>query len=220
MTKEVWKKFKKYLKDFWFIVWKDDSFRGWILSIIFLFIIIKFIFFPILNLTTGTSLPLAIVESCSMYHEGNLFSNFDKWWIDHSAKYAPFFINKLDFQDYNFKNGFNKGDILFIIGVKPEKINIGDVLVFNAARRDIIHRVIEINFNKETRSYTFSTIGDNNNVQLPIETNIKENQIVGRAVFKLVPYAGWVKLAVVDIWSKLVYGIDFRYIPEGSCKKN
>ena len=67
----------KFWKKFWFMLWKDDSLKGWIFSIIFLFIFIKFIFFPILSLVTGTYLPLAIVESCSMYHEGNFLSNYN-----------------------------------------------------------------------------------------------------------------------------------------------
>ncbi|MEK6833838.1 MAG: hypothetical protein AABY32_07380, partial [Nanoarchaeota archaeon] len=50
-------KIKKFLKKFWQIVWKDDSFKGWIISLVFIFIVIKFVFFPLLNLATGTSLP-------------------------------------------------------------------------------------------------------------------------------------------------------------------
>ena len=78
-------KFKNFWKKFWFIVWKDNSLKGWIISILFLFIVIKFIFFPLLNLVTGTTLPLAIVESCSMHHKGNIFSNFDNWWERHDV---------------------------------------------------------------------------------------------------------------------------------------
>ena len=78
---------KKGLKKFWFIVWKDDSFKGWILSLLFIFIFIKFIFFPGLSFITGTQLPLAIVESCSMYHQGNLLSNNAEWWERQNSKY-------------------------------------------------------------------------------------------------------------------------------------
>lgn len=188
-------KFKQFWKKFWFIVWKDDSFKGWIISIIFLFIMIKFVFFPLLSLTTGTSLPLAIVESCSMYHEGNLFSNFDNWWQTHESKYETFTINKLDFQDYSLKKGFNKGDILFIIGVDTKKIEKGDIIIFDAGRQNpLIHRVMKININSETGERTFETMGDNNNGQLTIEKSIKEEQIVGKAAFKLAPYIGWIKL--------------------------
>ncbi len=199
MTKEFLSKLGQFWKKFWFIVWKDDSLKGWIISIIFLFIVIKFVFFPLLSLVTGTSLPLAIVESCSMYHEGNLFSDFDQWWQKHEAKYKSFTINQLDFQDYKFKNGFNKGDILFIVGVKPEKIKKGDVIIFEAGNANpLIHRIVDIKINPETGDYTFSTMGDNNNGQLSFEKTIKPNQIVGKATFKLAPYLGWVKLVFFE----------------------
>ena len=71
------KKLKKLWKDIWFLLWKDDSLKGWLLSVLVIFIFIKFIFFPTLSLVTGTVLPLAIVESCSMYHQGNILSNYD-----------------------------------------------------------------------------------------------------------------------------------------------
>jgi len=132
-----------------------------------------------------------------MYHDGNLFSNYDAWWENHESKYEDYMINKLDFQDFIFKNGFNKGDILFIIEAKPEKIKIGDVIIFNAGQRNpIIHRVIKIT--EENETYTFSTLGDNNNQQLSVEKTISENQLVGKAVFKLAPYLGWGKLIFYD----------------------
>jgi signal peptidase I len=184
--KEIWKKF-------WFLLWKDDSWKGWIFSIIVLFLFIKFIFFPGLSLITGTQLPLAIVESCSMYHQGNLIGSFDNWWTRHETKYTELNITKEEFQDYIFKKGFNKGDILFIVGVKLENIRIGDVIIFNGGRANpLIHRVIEIK--QENNSYFFSTIGDNNNGQLIIEKDIAQTKIIGKAVFKLAPYLGWGKL--------------------------
>lgn len=187
------KRFKQVLKKFWFIVWKDNSFKGWIISILFLFIVIKFIFFPLLNLATGTTLPLAIVESCSMYHQGNIFSSFENWYERHDDKYSELTITKLDFKEFSFKRGFNKGDILFIVGTKPEKLEIGDVIIFDANQKNpVIHRIIDIK--QENGSYVFSTIGDNNNGQLEVEKEIAEDEIIGRAVFRLAPYIGWVKL--------------------------
>jgi len=109
--KDLKKRLKEYWKKFWFLLWKDDSLKGWIFSIIFLFIFIKLVFFPGLSLITGTELPLAIVESCSMYHKGNLFSSFDAWYERHDEKYAEFIINKLDFQDFSFMS-----TILWIMG--------------------------------------------------------------------------------------------------------
>lgn len=190
-------KVKKALKKFWFLLWKDESLKGWVFSIIVLFIFIKFIFFPVLSLITGTSLPLAIVESCSMYHKGNLFSDYNEWWQRHETKYEPYEIDKETFRDFVFKNGFNKGDILFIIKAEPEKLKVGDVIIFNAEKQHpLIHRIIEIK--QENGEYVFSTIGDNNNGQLSVEKNIKSEQLVGKAVFKLVPYLGWGKLVFFE----------------------
>jgi len=191
-------KLKKFWNDFWFLLWKDDSFKGWVLSIIIIFIFIKFVFFPVLSLVTGTVLPLAIVESCSMYHEGNLLSDYDEWFENHEGKYSSFDIEKDEFENFIFKKGFNKADILFILGVKPEKLKVGDVIIFTAnTNNPIIHRIVKIE--SQNGNLVFSTMGDNNNGQLNFEKNIQENQIIGKAAFKLMPYAGWIKLIFFEV---------------------
>jgi len=193
MTNKNWEKFKKVWKKLWFIIWKDNSFKGWLISIIFLFVIIKFVFFPVLDLATGTKLPLVIVESCSMYHEGHLISNFDNWWNKHEIKYLNILITKQEFKSFLLKNGFAKGDILFVVGVKPEKIKIGDTIIFEANYKNpVIHRVIQIN--QKEGKYYFSTLGDNNNGQLNLEKEISQEQVLGKAIFNLAPYIGWGKL--------------------------
>jgi len=191
------KKALEYWKKFWFLLWKDDSLKGWVFSVIFLFLFIKLIFFPFMGLVTGTSLPLAIVESCSMYHKDGMVSNFDLWWTNHENKYEPYVINQLDFEGFSFKNGFNKGDILFIVGTKPEKLEVGDIIIFNAGQKNpVIHRIINITSNNG--QYVFSTLGDNNDGQLASEKMIYPNQLVGKASFRLAPFLGWVKLMFYD----------------------
>lgn len=193
-------KIKTFFQKFWYLLWKDNSIKGWLFSIIFLLVFIKFAFFPLLNLATGTSLPLAIVESCSMYHEGGSFSNFDGWWLRHEEKYQDFEINKTEFEDFQMHGGLNKGDILLIIRANPKKLEVGDIIIFAANQRNpIIHRIVEIKEANGVR--TFSTIGDNNNGQLMFERDIAESQLIGRAVTKLSPYLGWVKLVFYD-WQK------------------
>ena len=187
------KKIKDLLKKFWFLLWKDDSLKGLIFSIVIIFIFIKFIFFPSLSFITGTTLPLAIVESCSMYHQGNLLSDYDEWWQNHDEKYSRFGIEKQEFKNFIFKSGFNKGDILFIIGANSEKLKVGDVVIFTAGvNNPVIHRIIEIE--NQNGDFIFSTIGDNNNGQLNFEKDISEDRIIGKAVFKILPYVCWVKL--------------------------
>jgi len=200
--KDFGRKVKKGFKKFWFLLWKDNSIKGWLFSVVFLFVFIKFIFFPILNLATGTALPLAIVESCSMYHQGNVFSNFDSWFTRHDTKYSEFDITKSEFESFSFRRGFSKGDILFMVGANPDKLKIGDIIAFKSGTKNtpVIHRIIEIR--EENGGRIFTTIGDNN-AQILIpgnnpfgidEREIQEEQIVGKAVFRVVPALGWVKL--------------------------
>lgn len=213
---------KKFCNKFWFTLWKDDSLKGWIFSIVFLFIFIKFIFFPILGLVTGTALPLAIVESCSMHHTGNILSNYDDWWERHETKYESLEITKEDFQNgfSKFKRGFTKGDILFLIKAKPEKLKVGDIIAFNSGTRNVpvIHRII--NIKEKEGELIFTTIGDNNAQSLISSNNalgvdereIKSNQLVGKAAFRIVPYLGW---------GKLIFFEYLRPISErGMCKEN
>jgi hypothetical protein len=184
---------KDFFKKFWYLLWKDDTPKGWTFSIIFLFVFIKFIFFPGLSLITGTALPMAIVDSCSMYHQGNLFSNFNNWWDVHEWKYTPYNLSSENFSEFKFAKGFNKGDILFMVSANPSKLKVGDIITFEAGEKNpIIHRIIKIE-KKEDR-YFFSTMGDNNNGQLMVEKEISQDQLVGKAVFKLAPYLGWGKL--------------------------
>ena len=146
-----------------------------------------------MTLATGTQLPLVIVESCSMYHENNLFSNFDEWFENHDIKYWEQKISKDMFSIYPFKRGFNKGDILFVTSAKPEKLEIGDVIIFTANyKTPIIHRIIDIK--QENGEYIFSTLGDNNPGQIYFETSIKEDQLIGKARANIAPYVGWIKL--------------------------
>jgi signal peptidase I len=197
---------KKGLKKFWYVLWQDNSIKGWVISLIFLFILIKFIFFPFLNMITGTELPMAIVESCSMYHNGNVFSDFNSWFSRHAEKYAELSINKENFQDFAFSSGFSKGDILFIVKAESDKLKIGDIIAFNSGERGtpVIHRIIKIQeINNEK---IFTTMGDNNAKMLIPSNNaggvdereIRINQIVGKAVFRITPWFGWVKLVFFE----------------------
>ncbi|MDE1849045.1 MAG: signal peptidase I [Nanoarchaeota archaeon] len=199
-------KIKKFFDRFWYLLWKDNSIKGWILSIVVIFVVIKFAFFPLLNLITGTPLPIAIVESCSMYHQGDIFSNFNSWWQRHDAKYSSIGISEQNFIHFSFSNGFSKGDVIFIVGADPNKLKIGDVIVFSSGTENtpVIHRVINITEVNGTR--VFTTMGDNNNAILMPNNNqgqvderaIYPNQIVGKAVFRIAPYIGWIKLVFFD----------------------
>ncbi|MEK7083592.1 MAG: hypothetical protein AAB972_05450, partial [Patescibacteria group bacterium] len=91
---------KYTLQKFWSFL-KEDSWPSLLVSIIIIVIIIKFIFFPLLALITGSSLPLVVIESCSMYHN----SQFENWWDQNSPLYEDKNITKQQFSKFPFKNG-------------------------------------------------------------------------------------------------------------------
>src|SRR4030042_1070542 len=125
----------------WFFIWHDNSVASWIVNIILAYVIIKFIVYPGLGLIFGTNFPIVAVVSNSMQHNGVAF---DQWWAENEDYYLALNITKADFEDYPFKNGFNRGDIMFLVGKKPEDIKIGEVIVFQSKKPyPIIHRVID-----------------------------------------------------------------------------
>lgn len=162
---------------------REDSWASLIVTLIIAVILIRVVLFPILSLITGTSLPLVIVESCSMYHpEGG----FEKIFENDIYEENGIFLE--DSEEWVFRDGFSKGDIIFVVGAK--NVEIGDVIIFEAgAKYPLIHRVI-------AADETYGTKGDNyltNPGQLAVEEEIYEEQIIGKALFRI-PYLGWVKL--------------------------
>jgi len=184
------------LKRFWKFIWHDDSLLSWITFIIVVFVLIKFIFFPAVSFVMGTSLPIVIVESCSMYHG----TSFDKWWESNSEWYGEKNITKEQFSSFTMRKGFSKGDIFFVRGIEAEKLNIGDIIIFasGTAKRPIIHRIVQLN--------PIETKGDHNSGQFNLnqpakenperidETHINEEQIIGKVTFIKIPALGWIKL--------------------------
>ena len=77
-------------------------------------------------------------------------------------------------------------------GVKPEDIEIGEVIVFQATQPyPIIHRVVEKRY--ENGKIIVSTKGDHNAIQTADDIDIDQSRIIGRAVIR-VPYLGWIKI--------------------------
>ena len=188
---------KDLFKKIWHFIWYEDSLASWVVNVILAFIIVKFIFYPGVGFLLGTSYPIVAVVSGSMEHN----TNFDAWWDSNRDFYLNFNISKEEFSGFYFKNGFNKGDIMILIGKEPESINIGDVVVFRGSLSDpIIHRAIK-KFN-EGNEYYFQTKGDNNGASRGDELKISKKEIIGKAVIK-VPFLGWVKIWFVDMLSLL-----------------
>jgi signal peptidase I len=174
--------FKEFIRQFLNFL-RRDSWASLVVTLIIAIILIKVIFFPILSLITGTSLPLVIVESCSMYHHEEGFEQ-----ILENDIYEENNIYLEDTKNWIFQNGFSKGDIIFVVGAK--NIEVGDVIIFEAGTKyPLIHRVISAN-------ETYGTKGDNyltNQGQLSVEEEILKEKVIGKALFKI-PYMGWMKL--------------------------
>jgi signal peptidase I len=187
--------FKETWKKIWHFLTESNSVWSWIVDILLVFILVKFILLPAVGLLMGTSVPLVIVESGSMEHQGNFdtwFSWAGEWYVDNN-------ISKDLVYSWKFNNGMDKGDIIAVKGLKDHNYELGDVIVFKVPEQGtpIIHRIISVETKDGVKIYT--TKGDHNNGQLPYEHQIYDSQVLGKAVAR-VPKLGWVKLFFVDLF--------------------
>jgi signal peptidase I len=177
-TKETFKKIWKFLK--------ADTWTSFIVDLILAFLIIKYVFFPVMALLTGSMMPLVIVESCSMYHTTNLED------VIQNPIYSQFNLTYENTKSWGFRNGLSKGDIILV--TSPKNLKVGDVIIFKASSvNPIIHRVISLNPLQTKGDHNIAQLTKNNNIAGVDETNIKEEQLVGKASFR-VPFLGWAKL--------------------------
>jgi len=212
------KEFKKLLKKTWHFIWEDNSIWSWIVNIILAFVLIKFIVYPGLGYILSSSHPVVAVVSSSMEHN----MNFEAWWQENKDWYMKNGINKEDFETFSLKNGFDKGDIMILVGIGTEDITVGDVIVFRSSRDNprsdpIIHRVVNKN---KTKIFILMTKGDNN--PNPIngctgnsclyENDIREEQIIGKAVIR-VPLLGYIKILFVDYIATPYCSISNNFFP-------
>ena len=195
----MWPRVKKFFK----YVWEADTITAYSLNILFAFLIIKFLVYPGLGLIFGTSFPVVAVVSSSMEHDGSFQNWFESPAVCGSQPctqqqwYTYVGVTKNSFENFFFRNGFNKGDVMVLFGTKPKRLEVGDVIVFRAQQAEpIIHRIVA----KQERDgrLIFSTKGDHNPAQLPVETYISEEQILGRAVFRI-PFFGYIKIWFVQL---------------------
>lgn len=189
----------------WNFIWHDDSLLSWIVNLILAFILIKYVIFPFLGLVLGSTFPMVAVVSSSMEHDGS----FDNWWNSQAycgtalctqeKFYAQYNISRLDFENFRFKNGFNKGDVMVLTSVK--NLELGDTVVFFAKDgRPIIHRVISLN--------PLETKGDHNQAQIISnvlnEKSVSKNTMIGKASVKI-PYIGYFK--IIFAWVMSLFGL-------------
>ncbi|MCF7798675.1 signal peptidase I [Candidatus Woesearchaeota archaeon] len=214
----------------WHFIWYDDSALSWIANILIAFILIKFIVYPLLGLALGSELPVVAVITSSMDHQPTknclistpdgqclqeqqdsyllctkefnekVHLNKDEYWLSCGDWYEDKGITKDMFFDFPLKNGFKKGDVIVLTRATPEKLDVGDVLVFHSDRPyPIIHRIVAIQ--ETTQGYVFTTKGDHNADSINRdgfnEVEIYADQLIGRGVVRI-PFVGYLKLFFVD----------------------
>lgn len=187
--------FKETCKKIWHFLTESNSVWSWIIDILLVFLLVKFILLPGFGLLMGTSVPLVIVESGSMEHQGS----FDSWFSWAGEWYLDNNISKETIYSWKFNNGMDKGDVIAVQGLRDEGYNVGDVIVFQVPGQGtpIIHRIISIETDEGVRIY--ATKGDHNNGQLTYERRIYDSQILGKAILRI-PKIGWAKLFLVDLF--------------------
>ncbi len=188
-------KWKRAGRKVYHFLFKEDSLLSWVVNILLAFIIVKFLIYPGLALVLGSDLPLVAVISGSMEHEG---LEIDEWWSENEGWYMGNSIEKEDFLGFKFVNGFDKGDVM-VLG-SAENYEVGDVLVYVSSTHQypIIHRLTGVN-----EDGSLQIKGDNNSDADP--GSIVPEQVIGKALYRI-PKIGWVKLAVVELYEKVVGG--------------
>ncbi len=203
MTKKD--KLKKLLKTSIQKLWKHETTK-WIVAIILAFIIWNLILIPSLRFLNKSPTPIVTIMTNSMEH----YVEFDDWWVRHKGPYTEKEITKENFTTFPYVNGLNVGDMIFVIGKKPEDIQVGDILIFETKQEElIIHRTInkwiEDSPNFGDR-YLFQTKGDNHYVSIQQyyldETRIPIQRIKGVGTFRI-RYIGMPKVWLYRIKEKI-----------------
>ena len=197
-------------KKIWHFLWNDTSLWSLLANIIVAFLLIRFIVYPLLGVSLGTSYPIVAVISESMehgLHNGmicdhqleNFQESFDNYWDTCGAWYTEKNISKEQFSQFPFRDGFNTGDVIILWQAKKENLHIGDVLVFQGSKpQPIIHRIVRI-WQEEGITY-YQTKGDHNGDSIPGssgEKRIDQSRLLGKGIVRI-PYLGWVKIIFVD----------------------
>jgi signal peptidase I len=122
-----------------------------------------------------------------MEHDG---MSFEEFWAEKGEWYEMRGMTREEFEEFNFRNGFNKGDVIVLYN--PEELKEGDVGVYSSDihKYPIIHRVMSI----EENGYIFK--GDHNSENDPYI--VPKDLLIGKALFRI-PYIGWIKIWFAEL---------------------
>lgn len=180
------KKKTNLLKKIHNFLWVSESPWSYLAFVIIAFVVLRFIVFPVGLYVTGYS-DVAAVVSGSMRHDAEQFDYNFYAWLEFNG------YSEEEYSQWPYQNGLNIGDVIFVEKMPAEDIGVGDVILFNSQRGQIIHRVISI---KEIDGdYFYTTKGDANAASLPLEKDIPYDLIKGELVNKI-SYLGYPKVAL------------------------
>ncbi len=190
-SKEKFNKVIKCIRDFFKWLFFGKSLLSYVAFVIFSFVLIKFVVYPVIYKIFNLSYMSAILSG-SMTH-GDYVNYTYYYWLEING------YNVSEVKNWPFPNGINVGDVIF---ARKERIKVGDVIVYKCVwkgcpKGTIVHRVINITKNGNVTIY--HTKGDANPYQLYWENNISENLVVGKVIYK-VPYLGYPRYFVWKIF--------------------
>ena len=211
------------MKKFWHYIWYDDSFGSYIANFIFAFVVIKYLLFPGLGFVLNNDYPIVAIVSGSMEHKvvghricdkaivdvESMGLDFDEFWSFCGSYYEKNYnISSGDFLKFEYKNGLNIGDVMVLYGKNPEKIDVGEVLIFIPEDRSffeqkgpVIHRVVN-KWQDDNGRWFFATKGDHNDKSYEhFETIIPEEDVIGTTLVRI-PFVGYVKIMIFEIFMK------------------
>lgn len=201
---------KEFAQKAWKFFWHDDSITSFLVNIVVAFLVIRFLFYPLLGIILGTSFPIVAVVSESMehgLHEGKLCGgsftefkeSFDNYWKVCGGFYGANGISKEQFRNFPFRDGFDKGDVIMLWRANRGNIEVGEILVFQGEKpQPIIHRVVKV-WGEDGQQY-YQTKGDHNSGSIQGtqgEMKIAQERIYGKGIMRI-PYVGWVKILFVE----------------------
>ena len=143
----------------------------------------------IASFVMGTSTPFIAVTTSSMVHDDTTGRTYLEWMQNNG-------FTKDQLSLFPFSGGFSPGDAIIVLGVKPENIRVGDVIIYDQQGypMPIIHRVIQIQ--QKDGVYYFFTKGDHNSIQDPWA--VSQDKIKGRAWF-MIPFLGMINTIFVRV---------------------
>ena len=91
----------------------------------------------------------------------------------------------------------NVGDVVILQRIKPEDIEVQDIIEFKTEKRTVVHRVVEIQ--KKPEGFYFITKGDHNPVN--DKDSVFQDQVVSKAIFRM-PLIGY-PAVWLNFWNEM-----------------